>query len=135
MAIEFKKNKPAGVSSSGEDVIITGEGDLKLSADSGTEVGGAVEINDRQVCIITTASLTLEAGEIYEIVLSSNIIFSDSVILPAIRFGSATQGLPVALPIIAQDGSATIRILNASAQADTADVNGTLVITLIIFNL
>lgn len=135
MAIRFQTNKPD--SSSGDtadDVVISGEGELKLSAGEGTETSGDVTIDDRQVCRITTESLAVVAGETYDITLTSNKITDESLFVASIRYGTCSQGQPVILQIVPGDGEAVITILNTTAQGNSKDLDGTLLITLIILN-
>lgn len=107
-----------------------------LRRNTGLEVFGAVTINDAEVCVITTSSLSVKQGATYDITLNSNIITATSAFPnPTVRNGTNTQGLPVVVSVTPASGTAVIKLLNLNLQEDSAVLNGTVVITLTILNL
>lgn len=91
-------------------------------------------INDFRVCRIETDTLTTVAGYTQTITLTSNLISVDSVIACSpIWGGTYTQGYPIILKAVPASGSAAIEILNLGGQAFSADLDGTLKFSVIIF--
>lgn len=91
-------------------------------------------INDFRVCRIETDSLTTVAGYMETITLTSNLITVDSVIVCSpVWGGTYTQGYPIILKAIPAAGSVAIDIINLGGQAFSADLDGTLKFSVVIF--
>lgn len=118
-----------------ESIVQGLESPSGLRKDSGTESGGTVTIDDAEICIVTTGGTAIPAGETYEITLTSNLITADSGFSCSLGNGTNTHGLPEIQSVyVTGTGEARIKILNQTAQKDSADTDGTLILTILILN-
>lgn len=108
--------------------------EIKYTLGAGSASSDSIQIDNKQLCKITTKNLTTYAGALYTITLISNKILATSNFIASIRYGTCSQGIPIMVQITPSYGSVDIQILNQAGQTNSADFNGTLVITLIILN-
>jgi hypothetical protein len=95
-----------------------------------TGASGASTLNNDSA-IITTESLSTAAGVTYTETFNSNAITATSLVFVSIANGTNSAGIPVLSTVLPGAGKATIVIENNST---TTAFNGTLVITVLIFN-
>lgn len=101
---------------------------------TGSCIANAVTINNSVVCKITTEELTTVAGYSVDIVLTSNMISASSLLFASsVTGGTNTAGNPMIGKIVPASGSATITIWNVGAQGNSANLNGSLIFSILIF--
>lgn len=112
--------------------IRSGNNEIKFL--TGTATGNIVEINNKQLCEITTGSLITFSGATADITLQSNKITTNSKFLYSVRLWSSGTGIPVIQSVNISTGQVIITILNVIGQNNSADFNGSLKITVLILN-
>lgn len=91
---------------------------------------GVAAVNG-DAAIVTTASLTTAAAATYTLSLYSGLITTKSIVMVSVGNGTNSAGSPDLFTVTVTNGLATIVVDNAHA---TAAFNGTLVISVIVFN-
>lgn len=96
-----------------------------------TGAAGAATKNGRRVQL-TTEALTTADGAKYTLTLTNAEIKADSLVLVAVKLGTATQGTPIITTITpaAAGGSVVVIVKNIDG---TNAVNGTLIFDFLVF--
>jgi hypothetical protein len=95
-----------------------------------TGAAGSSTLNNDSA-IITTEALTTAAGATYTETFNSNAISATSLVFVSVGNGSNSAGVPMLATVTPGAAKATIVIVN---NATSAAFNGTLVITVLVFN-
>lgn len=101
----------------------------KTAVATGTGATGAATLN-KMSGVITTAALTTAAGAGYALTLTNSDIAAADIVMADVQFGTSTTGSPGLTTVATAAGSCVITVQNFHA---TAAVNGTLVISFVVF--
>lgn len=105
-----------------------GNAGITFRRQTGTAASGALTKQGRRVQA-TSEALTTAAAATYTLTLTNSLIKADSLVLAAVKYGTATAGVPVITRITPAAGSVAIVVQNNHA---SAAFDGTIVIDVMI---